>query len=661
VLAVLVTAFDTLLATITTVVYGIMQLWQVFAGLVQTIEVGCRTMITALVSVATAANHLAKGEFSQILPSLEKPWEDAAAQLENIWVTRLHNMQAEGESFVNTIKGLFSNLQLSVAHGLSLDFHEGEHAPKDTRPKAPALPEKDGKGAAGKGEDRVSEWRNELQQQLMAEENYFNDSKKEELAFWQDKLQLTAAGSKEQFAVESTIYQLKKSLAKEAARDALTAVGTEQKVSDERFARYRAAYAGLASLGKISATEQVTLEKALLDEQWVYDQAYFEKKRAAAAKDTAELKKLDDEALLAYQKMLSEKQGLDIKAAEASKKAWEDAVAPIQRAFDTAFQGVIQGTQTLKQAFAKMMQSIVLEIAQAQLKKVFENQLKDIFQGLTAKLGLDKIFGGLFGKSDIGGAGEGALGAASKITATQLQALGAAAAAAIAKMTGQGATATPGTGTGPSVQLDQAATQFATTVQAAATQFQTTIQAAATGSSTTQQAGAASASATEAAGAAGAAATQTGAGATFASEVDAAGATFAAEAAVGGAAKGVGGILGGLVGMIPVVGPFLQGVGKIAGIFERGGIVPTAAGGWALPNFSGMTLAGLHGGEMVLPQDISQGLQGMIKSGGGGGVMNLTITAMDGASVHKVLMANAPSIMAAFNKASRNGSFPRTS
>ena len=44
-----------------------------------------------------------------------------------------------------------------------------------------------------------------------------------------------------------------------------------------------------------------------------------------------------------------------------------------------------------------------------------------------------------------------------------------------------------------------------------------------------------------------------------------------------------------------------------------------AAGGWALPNLAGATPALLHSREMVLPADISQGLQDMIAGGGGGG------------------------------------------
>ena len=52
--------------------------------------------------------------------------------------------------------------------------------------------------------------------------------------------------------------------------------------------------------------------------------------------------------------------------------------------------------------------------------------------------------------------------------------------------------------------------------------------------------------------------------------------------------------------------------------FAGGGIVPSAAGGWALPNFAGARPALLHGREMVLPAPLSEGLQSMIAQGGGG-------------------------------------------
>lgn len=75
-------------------------------------------------------------------------------------------------------------------------------------------------------------------------------------------------------------------------------------------------------------------------------------------------------------------------------------------------------------------------------------------------------------------------------------------------------------------------------------------------------------------------------------------------AAAGGAAAGGGGFFSWLGGLFA---------------FAKGGIVPSAAGGWALPNFAGATPALLHAREMVLPAPISEGLQDMIGRGAAGG------------------------------------------
>ncbi len=90
-----------------------------------------------------------------------------------------------------------------------------------------------------------------------------------------------------------------------------------------------------------------------------------------------------------------------------------------------------------------------------------------------------------------------------------------------------------------------------------------------------------------------------------AADTTGAGASLAGGATTAGAVAGGGGLFSWLGGLFS---------------FAGGGIVPSAAGGWALPNFVGRrrSPALLHAREMVLPADISQGLQGMIAGGGAG-------------------------------------------
>jgi hypothetical protein len=138
----------------------------------------------------------------------------------------------------------------------------------------------------------------------------------------------------------------------------------------------------------------------------------------------------------------------------------------------------------------------------------------------------------------------------------------------------------------------------------------------------------------------------------------------------GGAEGGAGSFLSG----IPLIGSLFGGGAGAAGgavgaafsgpeaiplgllALSRGGIIPSAARGWTVPSFQGGGIPSiLHSNEMVLPADISQGLQSMIAGGGGGHTFNLNVRAWDGRSV----MDAGPQIVASINKAMRNGSMAR--
>jgi hypothetical protein len=98
-------------------------------------------------------------------------------------------------------------------------------------------------------------------------------------------------------------------------------------------------------------------------------------------------------------------------------------------------------------------------------------------------------------------------------------------------------------------------------------------------------------------------------------------AAMAGAAAISGGSAAVGG-LGAAAGAAGASGAAGGGLFSWLGglfAFARGGIVPSAAGGWAVPNFAGATPALLHAREMVLPAPISEGLQDMIGRGGGTG------------------------------------------
>jgi len=140
-----------------------------------------------------------------------------------------------------------------------------------------------------------------------------------------------------------------------------------------------------------------------------------------------------------------------------------------------------------------------------------------------------------------------------------------------------------------------------------------------------------------------------------------------ARKVVGGIAESSG--LGSLFGSGGILGSLFKGVGALFG-FEHGGIVPSAQGGWAVPSLGpGGVLAQLHSNEIVLPANISQGLQNLIAAPNGanasGGsapiVVNFGVSAMDSQDVARFFRSNGNALVAAINNAMRNGSMLRTS
>lgn len=120
-------------------------------------------------------------------------------------------------------------------------------------------------------------------------------------------------------------------------------------------------------------------------------------------------------------------------------------------------------------------------------------------------------------------------------------------------------------------------------------------------------------------------------------------------------ASGLASLLG-ITGLAPGAGlGTLLGtaLSKALPIFDKGGIVPSAAGGWVVPALgSGGTLAMLHSQEMVLPAGISQGLQNLV-AGGGGATVNLSVSAIDARSVAQFFASNKDLLARTLAQASR--------
>jgi hypothetical protein len=115
--------------------------------------------------------------------------------------------------------------------------------------------------------------------------------------------------------------------------------------------------------------------------------------------------------------------------------------------------------------------------------------------------------------------------------------------------------------------------------------------------------------------------------------------------------------------LAPIMGPAAAGpaaAGEATVMAAAGGIA-SAAGGWVVPSDQ---LAMVHQNEMILPANISQGLQNMISGGGGGGLgtssVVINVSAIDSQDVKRFFQSNGNLLVTALNKAIRNGSALRT-
>jgi hypothetical protein len=115
--------------------------------------------------------------------------------------------------------------------------------------------------------------------------------------------------------------------------------------------------------------------------------------------------------------------------------------------------------------------------------------------------------------------------------------------------------------------------------------------------------------------------------------------------------------------LAPIMGPAAAGpaaAGEATVMAAAGGIA-SAAGGWVVPSDQ---LAMVHQNEMILPANISQGLQSMISAGGGSGAganpVVINVSAIDSQDVKRFFQSNGSLLVTALNKAMRNGSALRT-
>ena len=311
------------------------------------------------------------------------------------------------------------------------------------------------------------------------------------------------------------------------------------------------------------------------------------------------------------------------------------AITPITSAFETSFTGVIQGTQTIGQAWKKMIDSMGLEL--------LKSGLHDLLMGGTKGM----IGASIFGETGAGGGIAGALATAFQGSAIQTGMKGALS-GAWSGLTGIVGTVFGGAFRGIAGIVHSV---FGTALQGVAS--------AGAGAATSAVGGAAKQAATQV---------------SNIPEIAQLTAMNAELIVINGTLMTLGigiGTMEMMLGAMTVALDYMAlpkvtetiitapwGIGQSTGF--------TAAGGAIVPNdlmSGGGALSILHPREMVLPAHLSEGVQNAINGGsfgggGGGGnpiIVNYSVSAMDGASVDRVLRQHGDVIASAVAAKVRDG------
>lgn len=237
---------------------------------------------------------------------------------------------------------------------------------------------------------QMEQWRAELtaKQNTLAEMHaadvdYARQGAALELQFWTEKVALAKAGSKEQLEAQKSVQEAQKRLYELDAHAAAEANKKKQAIERSNTD------ANIQMLQKDLAATKDELDAEVSEHQISAAQRVEILKAKTSAEQQAELAALDAEIAhlkegdLAYAEAMNRRKLLladfaianakldrdlataDKQAAAESTKAWEEATAPIGRAFDGMVSGVLQGTQTIGQASMRMAGNIVISFAEA--------------------------------------------------------------------------------------------------------------------------------------------------------------------------------------------------------------------------------------------------------------------------------------------------------
>jgi phage-related minor tail protein len=237
----------------------------------------------------------------------------------------------------------------------------------------------DVKAAAHQSEHKLAE---EQLKQEEADQQVSNANKlKFELDFWTAKLGQAKQGSKAYADAYAQVNALTKQVDAERQRAAVQeAQRQQQAVQSETSAAIAGAQSTLAiekekietrlALGQSSQQQETASLMAAYEREYQIEAAALQREMLLLAGKPKMVAQINKEIEKLQAQHALEMLKLDDKAAKDNQKLWQDRLRPINQAFQQSINGMIQGTQTLRQSMAKIGESIAAKFIEQGISMV---------------------------------------------------------------------------------------------------------------------------------------------------------------------------------------------------------------------------------------------------------------------------------------------------
>jgi len=222
------------------------------------------------------------------------------------------------------------------------------------KPQMQGLGNGPGRGAGNPDAQLLQKWRDTLDQRMITERKFFADSKGEELAYWQSKLAAIDSG--------------------EAGVNTKTKEGAALRLQVERqvYALDKSAAQQWLSDYKAGIDEQLAALKQSLSEKEISEAEYYARSKALAQDWANVVAETYGKNTQQYNAALKQMDALDKQHGAQSENVWKQTNQVITNSFDQMLTGVLRGTQTFQQAFARLAENLVISMIEARAKIVVD-------------------------------------------------------------------------------------------------------------------------------------------------------------------------------------------------------------------------------------------------------------------------------------------------